>query len=79
MVAGNVIPASLHVRLLLVFLSVRRVFSHGGRVLGSGRLKPVSPFLSLLHVKVQRSPPVLVAFTSVSLLLIVFMVLIFYI
>jgi hypothetical protein len=62
MVAGNVIPASLPVRLRLVFLPVRRVFAHGGCGRGDGRLKPVSPFLSFLHVKVQKSPPVLIAF-----------------
>ena len=56
-VAGNVLPASNTVRRLLVFLSVRRVASHGGRGHGGGRLKPVGPFLSLLHVKVQKSPP----------------------
>ena len=61
-VAGNGLPASLSVRLLLVFLSVRRVFSHGGRGHDGGLLKQVSPFLSLLHVKVQPSPPVLVMF-----------------
>ena len=54
--AGNGLPAPNPVRLRLVFLPVRRVFPHGGRGRGGGRLKPVVPFLSLLHVKVQKSP-----------------------
>ena len=64
-VAVNGLPASNPVRLRLVFLQVRRVFSHGGRRRGGGRLKPVVPFLSLLHVKVQKSPRVLYTFISV--------------
>ena len=62
MLAGNGLPASLSVRLLLVFLPVRHVLSHGGRGRGCGRLKPISPFLSLMHVKVQKRPLVLVSF-----------------
>ena len=43
----------------LVFLPVRRVLSSDGHERGGGRLKPLQPFLSPLHVKVQESPPVL--------------------
>ena len=46
----------------LVFLPVRRVLSSDGRGSDSGRLKPLQSFLSLLHVKVQESPPVLMFF-----------------
>ena len=56
-VAGKSLPASIPVRHLLIFLPVRRVASHDGSGSGGGRLKPVDPFLSLLHVKVQESPP----------------------
>ena len=62
MVPENVLLASLPVRLRLVFLPLRRVFAHGRRGHGDGRLNPVSSFLSLLHVKVQQSPPILVEF-----------------
>ena len=58
-VAGNKLPPSNSKRLDLVFLPVRRVFHQGGCGRGGGRLKPVHPFLSLLHVKVQESPPIL--------------------
>ena len=61
-VAGNELSLSNPVHLRLVFLPVRRVSSHGGRGRGGGWLNPVSPFLSLLHVKVQKRPPVLVTF-----------------
>ena len=61
-VAGNGLPASNPVRLRLVFLPVRRIFPHGGRGRGGGRLNSVAPFLSLLHVKVQKSPPGFVYF-----------------
>ena len=61
-VAGNGLPASTPVRHLLIFLPVRRVASHDGSGSGGGRLKPVDPFLSLLHVKVQESPPSFVYF-----------------
>ena len=61
----------------LVFLPVQRVLSSDGFGSGGGRLKSLQPFLSLLHVKVQESPPVLMLFHSVPVLLILFMVLIF--
>ena len=44
------------------FLLVWRVFENDGRGRGDGRLKPLATFLSLLHVKVQESPPILVPF-----------------
>ena len=59
MVAGNKLPASNSMRLDLVFLPVRRVFHHDGCGRGGGRVKPVHPFLSLLHVKVQERPLIL--------------------
>ena len=43
----------------VVFLPGRRVLAPNSRGRGVGRLKPVHPFLSLLHVEVQESPPVL--------------------
>ena len=61
-VVENGLPASKVVCLLMVFLPVWRVLSQGGRGRGGARLKPVSPLLSLLHVKVQKRPPVFVAF-----------------
>ena len=36
--------------------------SSDGRGRGGGRLKSLQPFLSLLHVKVQESPPVIMLF-----------------
>ena len=45
-------------RLRLGLLSVRLVLASDVRVLYRGRLKPRQPFLSLLHVKVQESPPI---------------------
>ena len=58
---GNGLPPSNPVRRLLVFLPVRRVSPQGGRGHGGGWLKSVGPFLSLLHVKVQKSPPTFVS------------------
>ena len=61
-VAGDGLSASQSMRHRLVFLPVKRVLSSDGRGCGGGRLKPLQPFLSLLHVKVQESPPVLMLF-----------------
>ena len=56
-VSGNGLLSSLSMN-----LPVWRVWSHGGRGCGGGRLKLVSPFLSLLLVKVQERPLVLLPF-----------------
>ena len=53
------LPASRSMRLRLGFLPVRRVLASNVRGCGGDWLKPLQPFLSLLHVKVQESPPVL--------------------
>ena len=58
-VSGDGISASRSMRRRVVFLPGRRVLAPKGRGHGGGRLKPVHPFLSLLHVQVQESPPVL--------------------
>ena len=56
-VAGDAMRESRTIRLLMSFLPRWRVWSSdvGGRV--GGRLKPVTPFLSLLRVQLQKSPP----------------------
>ena len=56
-VAGDAMRESRTIRLLMSFLPRWRVWSSdvGGR--GGGRLKPVAPFLSLLRVQLQESPP----------------------
>ena len=56
-VAGDEIRESREIRLLMGFLPRWRVFSSdvGGR--GGGRLNPAEPFLSLLRVQLQESPP----------------------
>uniref|UniRef100_A0A6N2K2W6 Uncharacterized protein n=1 Tax=Salix viminalis TaxID=40686 RepID=A0A6N2K2W6_SALVM len=56
-VAVDGLPASLSMRRHVVFLLVRHVLASNGRGRGGGRLKPLQPFLSLMHVKVQASPP----------------------
>ena len=61
-VARDGLSASQSMRLRLVFLLVRRVLSSDVRGRDGHRLKPLQPFLSLLHVKVQASPPVLMLF-----------------
>ena len=61
-VAGDGLPTSPLMRLLLVFLPVRRVLASDVCGRGDGRLKPLQPFLSLLHVKVQGSPLVFMLF-----------------
>ena len=58
-VDGDGLLASSSMRLRLVFLPVRRVLASDVRGRCRGRLKP---FLSLLHVKVQESPPSLMPF-----------------
>ena len=56
-VAGDELRESRAMRLLMGVLPRRRVSSSdvGGR--GGGRLNPVTPFLSLLRVQLQESPP----------------------
>ena len=56
-VAGDELRESRAMRLLMGVLPRRRVSSSdvGGR--GGGRLNPVAPFLSLLRVQLQESPP----------------------
>ena len=61
-VAEDGLPASQLMRLRLVFLPVRCFLSSDIRVRGGGRLKPLQPFLYLLHVKVHESPPILMLF-----------------
>ena len=61
-VAGDGLPASQSMRRRLVLLPVRRALSSDIRGRGGDRLKPLQPLLSLLHVKVQESPPVLILF-----------------
>ena len=56
-VVGDEIGESREMRRLMGFLPRWRVFSSdvGGR--GCGRLNPAEPFLSLLRVQLQESPP----------------------
>ena len=56
-VAGDAMRESRTIRLLMSFLPRWRVWSSdvGGR--SGGRLKPEAPFLSLLRVQLQESPP----------------------
>ena len=61
-VSGDGRPASRSMCLRLVFLPVRRVSVSEVRGRGGGRLKSPLLFLSLLHVKVQESPPVCMLF-----------------
>ena len=61
-VARDGLPTSQSMRLRLVFFQVRHVSPSDVRGRGGGRLKPLQPFLSLMHVKVQESPPVLMPF-----------------
>ena len=76
-VAGDELPASLSIRRLVVVPLVRRVWSPGARGRGGGWLKPMTPFFSLLHVKMQESPPGFSILDSVPGFFILFMVLIF--
>ena len=61
-IAGDGLPVSPSMRRRFVLLPVRCIFSSDGRGRGGGRLKPLQPFLSLLHIKVQESPPVFMLF-----------------
>lgn len=61
-VAGDELPPSHSMRRRLVVLPVRRVYHSDVRGSVFGRLKPLQAFLSLLHVKVQESPPVCMMF-----------------
>ena len=61
-VAGDGLLTSQSMHLRFVFLPVPRVLPSDIRVRDGGRLKPLQPFLSLLHVKVQESPPILMLF-----------------
>ena len=56
-VAGNELPESTAMRLLMGFLPRRRVSSSDVRGRGGGRVKPVTTFLSLLRVQLQERPP----------------------
>ena len=56
-VSGDELPEYIAMRLLMVFLSRRRVSSSDVRVRGGGRVKPVATFLSLLQVQLQERPP----------------------
>ena len=61
-VFGDELPASIPMRLRIVFLPMRHVSTTDVCVRGGGQCKPLATFLSLLHVKVQESPPVFVTF-----------------
>ena len=61
-VSGDELPASIPMRIRIVFLPVRPVSTNDVRVRGGGRCKPLATFLSLLHVKVHESPLVFVTF-----------------
>ena len=54
--AGDELPESREMRLLMVFLPRRRVSSSDIRGRGGGRVKPVATFLSLLQVQLQERP-----------------------
>jgi hypothetical protein len=56
-VSGDEISESISKRLRMFFLPRRRVAPKNVRGHRGGRLKPLATFLSLLHVKVQESPP----------------------
>ena len=61
-VDGDELLASQSMRRRMVFLPVRRVSLSDIRGRSGGQLKPGQLFLSLLHVKVQESPPVCMLF-----------------
>ena len=61
-VAGKTIPESGSMRLRVGFLPRWRVYHINVRRRDEGRLNAPAMFLSLLHVKVQESPPFVVTF-----------------